>query len=189
MAGDETFEPDSVQIVSDLGQLKAFAHPLQARMLRVLQKREATATELAALVGEPASTISEHIEALVHAGLVRVSGQAQAGGQVPYRAGARYYGFRPDPSDLQLIAGPLSLALLETVGRELTISMESWPSQRMIGQVRRARLSSSRLLEFEERFEELVNEFWGSPDQDVDEQDDDPVMSLASVVYQYPDQD
>jgi hypothetical protein len=189
MSGDEAFEPDSVQIVSDLGQLRAFAHPLQARMLRILQKQEATGPELATLVGEPASLIGEHVEALVHAGLVKISGQRDESGETLYRAGARYYGFRPDPSDLQLIAGPLSLALLETVGRELTTSMDSWPSQRMIGQIRRARLSSSRLLEFEERFEELVNEFWGSPDQAVQEKDGDPVMSLASVVYRYPDQD
>lgn len=186
----ERFEPESAQIISDLGQLKAFTQPVQARLLRILQKLEASEEELATLIDETRDSVHEHLVALMHAGLVKEVGEREgADATVPtYRAGARYYGFRPDPNDLQLVAGPLSMALLEAVGQELVASMTEWPSQRMVGQLRRARLSSSRLIEFEERFEELVNEFWGSPDQDVDEREGDPVMSLASVVYRYPDE-
>lgn len=184
------FEPESVQIISDLGQLKAFTHPVQARLLRILQKHEATQAELAGFVDEPVESVRQHLDALMHTGLVKEVDHRDGDTheEMVYRAGARYYGFRPDPADLQLVAGPLSMALLEAVGQELVTSMGEWPSQRMIGQLRRARLSTSRLLEFEERFEELVNEFWGSPDQPANERDGDPVMSLASIVYRYPDQ-
>mgnify|MGYP001394842049 CR=1 FL=1 len=185
------FEPESAQIISDLGQLKAFTHPVQARLLRILQKREATPAELAAFIDEPPESVALHLDALRQAGLIKELGHrnGEADKETVYRAGARYYGFRPDPADLELVAGPVTMALLGAVGQELVASMDEWPTQRMIGQLRRARLSPSRLLEFEERFEELVDEFWGSPDQPAVERDDDPVMSLASVVYRYPDQD
>lgn len=182
------FEPERAQIVSDLGQLKAFTHPVQARLLRILQKQEATAAQLASLVDDPGDAVVEHLHALMQAGLAKEIGRGDDG-TARYRAGARYYGFRPDPSDLEMIAGPLSMALLKAVGQELTASMQTWPSQRMIGQIRRARLSPARLVEFEDRFEALVNEFWGSPDKPADERDGDPMMSLASVVYRYPDED
>lgn len=186
------FEPERIQVVSDLGQLRALTDPFQARLLRILQKHEATGSELERLLGEPAGVVRQGLAALMTVGLVKEVGQQEVPGEsqvAVYRAGARYYGFHPDPSDLQLVAGPLSMALLQAVGQELVSSMEEWPSQRMIGQLRRARLSPARLLEFEGRFEELVNEFWGSPDEPAVERESDPVMSLASVVYRYPDED
>lgn len=185
---DDRFEPDSFQTISDLGQLRAFTHPLQARMLRVLQKYQMSASHLAETIGESPEAIHDHLRALMHAGLVHEIAAAD-GQDAAYRAGARYYGFRPDPSDLELVAGPLSLALLEAVGHELSLSMSTWTAQRMIGQLRRARLSAARVVEFEDRLEALVNEFFGSPDQPLDEKAGDPVMSFASVVYRYPDED
>lgn len=188
MPRDKRFEPDSFQTISDLGQLKAFTHPLQARMLRILQKDAGTASRLAAIVEEPEDRVQQHLDTLIQAGLVKKTGE-DADGHAVYRAGARYYGFSPDPSQHEMVAGPLSLALLEAVGSELSLSMNAWPSQRMIGQLRRARLSPARVMEFTDRFEALVEEFWGSPDRPVDEKEGDPVISLASVVYRYPDQD
>jgi DNA-binding transcriptional ArsR family regulator len=188
MARDKRFKPDRFQTISDLGQLKAFSHPLQARMLRFLQKDEMTVPKLASVVEEPDDRVRQHVDTLMQAGLVKDVGQ-DGDGETLYRAGARYYEFRPDPGEHEPIAGAVSLALLEAVGHELSLSMSSWPAQRMIGQIRRARMSPARAVEFEDRFEELVNEFWGSPDQPVDEKDGDPVMALASVVYRYPDQD
>lgn len=188
MSRGNRFQPDSFQTISDLGQLKAITHPLQARMLRILQKYEMSGQQLAATIAEPEDLIREHLSVLMGAGLVKRVGSAD--GEPPaYRAGAIYYGFSPDPGDLEKVAGPVSLALLDAVGQELSLSMEAWPAQRMVGQLRRARLSPSRLVEFEDRFEALVDEFWGSPDQPVDERASDPVMSLASVVYRYPDED
>lgn len=55
------FEPERVQIVSDLGQLKAFTPPVQARLLRVLQKHEATGIELATIVGERGAMVRQHM--------------------------------------------------------------------------------------------------------------------------------
>jgi DNA-binding transcriptional ArsR family regulator len=187
MSRDARFEPDSFQTISDLGQLKAFTHPLQARMLRVLQKYEVTPAKLASVVDAPEDVIGQHLTALMQAGLVKQVDEKE--GQTIYRAGARYYGFLPDPGDMEMVAGPVSLALLEAVGQELSLSMNVWPSQRMIGQLRRARLSPLRVMEFTDRLEALVNEYWGSPDHPLDEKDGDPVMSLASVVYRYPDED
>lgn len=188
MSRDNRFQPESFQTISDLGQLKAFTHPIQARLLRILQKYEMTASQLASTIDEPEALVLEHLGAVMNVGLVKQIGPVD--GEPPvYRAGAIYYGFSPDPGDLEMVAGPLSLALLEAVGQELTLSMGGWPSQRMVGQLRRARLSPSRLVEFEDRFEALVDEFWGSPDRPVDEKASDPVMSLASVVYRYPDED
>lgn len=188
MSRDNRFQPESFQTISDLGQLRAFTHPIQARLLRILQKYQMTENQLADSIEEPEETVREHLDALIHAGLVKQVGPLD--GEPPaYRAGASYYGFSPDPGELEMIAGPLSLALLGAVGQELSISMQSWPAQRMVGQLRRARLSPSRLIEFEDRYAALVDEFWGSPDQPVDEKDSDPVMSLASVVYRYPDED
>ncbi len=184
---EKPFEPERVQIVSDLGQLRAFSHPVQARVLRILQKDEATEAEVAVQIGADIPSVREAITTLQNARLVVEAGQRDDGAAL-YRAAARFYGFRPEPGDLGLVAGPLSAALAQVVGQELHESMTAWPSQRMIGQLRRARLSPARLAEFEDRFEALVNEFWGSPDQPVDEREADPVLSLASVVYRYPEE-
>lgn len=184
---ENPFEPERVQIISDLGQLRAFSHPVQARMLRILQKDAATEADLAVKVGVDIPTVREAISVLRSVRLVVEAGHRDDGATL-YRTAARYYGFRPEPGDLGMVAGPMSTALLQVVGQELVESMTAWPSQRMIGQLRRARLSAVRLAEFEDRFEALVNEFWGSPEQPVDERDGDPVMSLASVVYRYPEE-
>lgn len=183
----KTFEPEPVQIISDLGQLRAFAHPVQARVLRILQKDQSTEEDIAPRVGVDIPTVREAITALESARLVVEVGQRDDGVAL-YRTAARYYGFRPEPGDLGMVTGPLSTTLLQVVGQELMESMTAWPAQRMIGQLRRARLSPVRLAEFEDRFEALVNEFWGSPDEPVDEREGDPVLSLASVVYRYPEE-
>lgn len=184
---EQHYEPDPVQILSDLGQLRAFSHPIQARLLRILQKDTVSEAELAVQAGEDIPSVREALAALRHAGLVREVGR-RGDGATLYRTGARFYAFRPEPGDLEMIAGPLSTALLQVVAEELTVSMTTWPAQRMIGQLRRAHLSPARLVEFEDRLEALVDEFWGSPDQPVEERDSDPVMSLASVVYRYPEE-
>lgn len=184
---EKSFEPERVQILSDLGQLRAISHPVQARVLRILQKDEATETEVAVQTGVDIPSVREALSALQDARLVVEVGHRDSGATL-YRTAARFYGFRPEPGDLGMVAGPLSTALLEVVGQELVESLTDWPAQRMIGQLRRAYLSPLRLAEFEDRFEALVNEFWGSPDQPVEERDGDPVMSLAAIVYRYPEE-
>lgn len=187
---DTPFEPEVAQIVSDLGQLKAFTDPAQARILRILQKHEATAPQLADLTGESVELVHEHLDALMHAGLVKkIAPPGDVNGEPSYRAGARFYSFKPDPADLKMVSGPVTTALLGVVEQELTSSMATWPAQRMSGQLRRARLSPVRVIEFEERFEALLAEFFGSPEQPADEKDDDPIISLASVLYRYPEED
>jgi DNA-binding transcriptional ArsR family regulator len=185
---EDRFEPEPFQVVSDLGQLKAFTDPLRNRILHILENREATNQQLAAIVDEPQAKVLHHVRVLLNAGLIRLVDQRIRGGNVEkfYRATARVYGFRPESPDTEALSGPLSGAALESVAQELVASMTLWPDQPRYWEGRRTRLSPERVEEFNERLLELIGEYWGNPDQPTREDPDGTLMALAAVMYRFP---
>jgi len=67
---------------------KALGHPLRARILRALQEREATPTQLAGLLGASVGTVAYHVRTLSSLGLIALTGETRVRGAVAhhYRA-------------------------------------------------------------------------------------------------------
>lgn len=179
----------SYQVVSDLGQLKVFTDPLKIMVLRVLQHQQLTVAEIAALVDEPDEVIAAQVEELMRIGMIEEAGAADV-----YRSTARIFHLSMDRgsqgcASSTITPASIAAATAESVGRELGASLTTWPDQLMNLEGRRARMSHARALEFNERLVELIQEYWGGPDQPVDENPEDPLMSFIGVWYRFPEKD
>lgn len=194
MSDAERFEPKPFQAVSDLRQLKAFTDPIRNRLLHILADREATNQQLAAILDEPQAKVLHHIRVLLDVGLIILVEQRVRGHNVEklYRATARAYGFRPEVADVEMISGPVSGAIFESVTQELMASLKLWPDQPLYWETRRARLSPDRVAEFDKRLLALIAEFWGEVDEpaaadpDADADTDADLMAFATTTYRFP---
>jgi DNA-binding transcriptional ArsR family regulator len=54
-------------------QLRVLGDPFRLRLFELVRERDASITELAAIVERPKSTVSYHVRVLVDAGLARVA--------------------------------------------------------------------------------------------------------------------
>ncbi len=188
MSGIERFEPAPFQVVSDLRQLKAFTDPMRNRLLHILASQEATNQQLASMLDESQAKVLHHVRFLLDVGLIALVEQRVRGGNVEkfYRATARVYGFRPDPSDVETVSGPVSGAIFESVTQELVASLKLWPDQPLYWETRRGRLSRERAQEFDERLLALIAEFWGELGEPVTVEPDANLMALATTMYRFP---
>ncbi len=71
--------------------VKAYAHPLRVEILRLLEDRVASPSELAAEVGAPLSNTSYHVRRLEELGLVELKGRILRRGAVEHRYAARVH--------------------------------------------------------------------------------------------------
>lgn len=177
----------SHQVVSDLGQLKVFTDPVKIMVLRVLQHQELSVAEIAALVDEPDEVIEGQVQEMMHIGMIEEAETAGA-----YRSKARIFQLSMDrggQSGTSSTITPVTIAAAtaESVGRELGASLTTWPDQLMNFEGRRARMTHARVLEFNERLVDLIHEYWGGPDQPVEEDPADPLMSFIGLWYRFPE--
>jgi DNA-binding transcriptional ArsR family regulator len=181
-------EPEPFQAVSTAKELKALANPIRNRILHILASHEATNQQLSVILDESQAKVLHHVRVLLDAGLIRLVDQRIRGGNVEkfYRATARVYGFRPDPTLPEDFAGPVSVAGLESVTQELAASLKAWPGQPLYWEGRRARMSAERLAEFNDRMLALITEYWGDLERPIDEDPDDDVMAMAAVMFRFP---
>lgn len=184
MADDTPFEPVPFQPVSEPRQLKAFTDPLRNRILHILANRPATNQQLAASLGESQAKVLHHVRFLLEVELISLVEQRVTGGNVEkyYRASARLYGFRPDPSGMETLSG----AVFEAVTQEVVASLSLWPDQNLGWEGRRARLSPERLKEFDSRLLALIAEYWGGPETPPRDDPDADLMAFATVTYRFP---
>ncbi|MGC4189887.1 MAG: winged helix-turn-helix domain-containing protein [Thermomicrobiales bacterium] len=178
------FQPAPFQIVSDPRELKAFADPLRNRLLHILADREATNQQLAATLGESQAKVLHHVRVLLETGLIVLVAERIKGGNVEkfYRATARLYGIRAKPDEESSITGPVFEGLLQ----EIVASETRWPEQPQSWETRRARLHPDRVIEFRDRLNALIAEYWGSGDGPAPDEPGAPLMSFASVTFRHP---
>ena len=193
MAEKARFEPESHQIISDLGQMRLFSNPMKMRLLRILQRQEATLGQLAEMLGEQEDVVFRHIEQLSARRLVRTVDRQVRDGQIRdvYRASALIYQLRPDPADVRtsatsLTGATVAAATMDAVTSEIVTSIETWPDQRMNYEGRRTHMPYSRAEEFNEKLVRLVDEYWGSPDSPVEGDPDDPLLAFIGFWYRFP---
>lgn len=81
--------------MADVGQLRAFAHPVRLRLLSLLRARTASATQLAGELGIATGSASYHLRTLAAAGLIEVAEERK------HRGGTeRIYQLARPPSEL-----------------------------------------------------------------------------------------
>lgn len=194
MAEKARFEPEAQQIISDLGQLQLFTNPLKMRLLRILQRQEATLDELGVMVSEAEDVVDRHVSELTERHLVRTVGRQVRNGQVRnvYRATARIYQLRPEPINpvrpaTTFTGTAFAAATLDSIESELLTSIETWPNQRLNYEGRRARMPYARAEEFNEKLVRLIDEYWGDGGEPVDEDPDDPLLSFIGLWYRFPE--
>lgn len=194
MAEKSRFQPEAHQIVSDLGQLQLFANPMKMRLLRILQRQEATIDELGGMIGEAEDVVDRHVGELAERRLVRRVDRQVRNGHIRdvYRASARIYQLRPEPIDPVAPATTFSgsafaAATLDSITSEVLTSVETWPNQRMNYEGRRARMPYTRAAEFNEKLVQLVDEYWGDGTEPLDEDPDDPLLAFIGFWYRFPE--
>lgn len=71
-------------LITDTRVVKALSHPLRARLLTMLDRREASPKQLSAELGEPLGTVSYHVRTLHDLGLLRLVGEKRQRGTVEH---------------------------------------------------------------------------------------------------------
>ena len=91
--GSSAMSASDRRIAGDAGRWKAMSHPLRREMLRYLARHEAaTATTIAAALGENTGAASYHLRVLADAGVIE---------EIPERAHGRERWWRSVPADLR----------------------------------------------------------------------------------------
>lgn len=195
MAENARFQPEESQIVSDLGQLRLFASPMKMRILRILQRQEATIGQLSEMIDEPEEMLSRHLQQLLDRRIIiTVDRQVRSGTiQDVYRATALIYNLRPAPMDIDSPAttftgSTIAAATMDSVTSEVVTSIETWPNQRMNYEGRRTRMPYTRAEEFNEKLVALVDEYWGSTDHPVEQDPNDPLLAFVGFWYRFPEE-
>jgi DNA-binding transcriptional ArsR family regulator len=100
--------------ITDPRVVKAYSHPLRIRILRLLEDRVASATEISKELDVPLSNASYHVRKLLELGLIELVGRVQRRGVIEHRYAARYH---PTLSDEEF--GALPPMVKQTYLREL----------------------------------------------------------------------
>jgi DNA-binding transcriptional ArsR family regulator len=100
--------------ITDPRVVKAYSHPLRIRILRMLEDRVASPSEISAELDVPLSNASYHVRKLLELGLIELVGRVQRRGVIEHRYAARYH---PTISDDEF--GALPPLVRQTYMREL----------------------------------------------------------------------
>lgn len=71
-------------LLTDPKVVKALAHPLRAKLLTILDRREASPSQLSGELGQPLGTVSYHVRTLHDMGLLRLVGEKRQRGAVEH---------------------------------------------------------------------------------------------------------
>jgi DNA-binding transcriptional ArsR family regulator len=77
--------------ITDPRVVKAYSHPLRIRILRMLEDRVASPTEISGELDVPLSNASYHVRKLLELGLIELVGRVQRRGVIEHRYAARYH--------------------------------------------------------------------------------------------------
>jgi predicted ArsR family transcriptional regulator len=191
MSGKTSMSQEPFRVISDLGQLRVFTDPVKIRILRVLQRQQATISDLAGIVECPKADVERVVAELSSVGLVEAIDD-ESGQNAAYRATARIFQlFPPDGRDGvssdTINAATMAQGIVESIGSEVISSLATWPDQAMSSDARRARISLTRVMEFNDRLRELVDEYWGGPGREIEEDPNETLRSFISLWYRFPE--
>jgi DNA-binding transcriptional ArsR family regulator len=147
---DETISADSP------ARLKAVGHRLRALILDLVLERAMTVTELADRVRKPRGTVAHHVDVLVDAGLLKVTGTRRV------RAiDERFYGRTAHTIVFPEAAHDGDLPFIADARAEADLS--DWSEHAGGFTLRHARIPEERVAEFTERVMALATDFTRLP--------------------------
>lgn len=167
-------QPDAGLPPASVEQLKALAHPVRLRILRLCLDRELTNKDLADALGLAPGTVLRHVRALLHAGFL-ASGEVRTGrrGAVerPYRTTGASSTLAVHEVGHADLSREVELAIVEAHRAELAAA----PPGAVRSQIRwNLRLGPAALAELAERVEGVIAEY---------RQRDDPDAVPASLLW------
>ncbi|MBP0459708.1 ArsR/SmtB family transcription factor [Streptomyces montanisoli] len=124
--------------VTDLGTLKAFAHPLRMKLYRALSvSRTATVTQLADQVDEAVSLVSYHLRKLAEHGLIeeaeRRGGDGRERWWQPVAEGLSFreedFSDAPEKAAVHAAVGRMAFEERSSLFRSYLDSAASWPAE------------------------------------------------------------
>ena len=143
-------------VLTKPAEIRALVDPLHATILDLLLERAATVSELAQAVGRPKSTIAYHVQRLVDAGLLQVvrTRRVRAIEERFYGRTARLFFMGAVPPD-QRTPPPWSNFLADAAAE----SIPSYHADTMFANLRHARISRERAVEFWRAVEDVMRQF------------------------------
>ncbi len=123
-----TDERDSIQVLTDLEQIRVLADPLRIRILELLCDEELTTKQVARKLDEKATRLYHHVEALERVGLIRLTRTRQNRGTIEkyyigvakaFRADAQAFTGQPGSEDAGEALGAMVSTITDTVANEL----------------------------------------------------------------------
>lgn len=172
--------------INDLEQLKLLSDPLKLGLVQAFAEEERTVAEAAEMLGEPLTKLYRHVDALLDAGLVEVTGERKKRGTVErrFRAVARRYEVEdgllgatdPGPEDESI------RALLRGAENEIMAALHG-PKEPLAPSVARfrAKASPDRLRELQERMFSWLEEIG-----EEDEVPGDDAIEVGALIALYP---
>lgn len=175
---ERAFDP-SRDVLLDARNLRGLAHPLRLKLLGLLREEgPATATSLAARLGESSGATSYHLRQLAEYGFIRDSGVPSSGRERWWEAAHQYTYFEP-VEDADEGSRLLGVEYLRAVARAYGARMESWvdaletmpPAWREVGAISDYRLRLTPVLaarlvdelnDLAERYRDQVSEQAGA---------------------------
>ncbi|MFF1446865.1 ArsR/SmtB family transcription factor [Streptomyces sp. NPDC058274] len=188
---------DQTRNITDLGTLKAFAHPLRLKLYRALHvARTATASQLADQVDEAVSLVSYHLRKLAEHGLIEEATQSGDGRERWWQPAAegltvRHEDIKDAPEKLAAQSA-LTRTLLEQrvdlYRRHLDESeswSDAWRSAGFEGEYL-PRLNASELGELQRELDDLIKKYQARGRSAEEAGDDQGRENVAIHVYGFP---
>ena len=164
-----------------LDEVRALAHPLRLRIIRLTYDRSLTNKELAAELGENPATVLHHVRTLLRTGFLVPDGERpgpRGTVEKPYRSTGKSWNLDVDrEAKANQVARASIDAFMAEVSRVSDVSQLSTTRAPL-------RLTEERRREFDERVHELVEEFAG--DVEAGEHEESEGERLALFISLYP---
>ncbi|KUO22899.1 ArsR/SmtB family transcription factor [Streptomyces dysideae] len=184
--------------ISDMGTLKAMAHPLRLRLYRALYiARTATASQLAEQVDEAVSLVSYHLRKLAEHGLIEEAEQQSADGRERWWRPAsegltiRHEDIKDAPEKLAA-QGALSRTLVEQRAafyRRYLDESESWSDEWRSASLESEylpRLTAAELAELQDELDTLIKKYQARGRTAEEAGDSQGRENVAIHVYGFP---
>lgn len=150
---------DADLVLNDPRQLKALGDETRARILRILQTREASAKQLCELLDMTHGKVGHHIKVLREAGLIEVVEERKVRAMTEKLYGLTYKTLRVDLPNHNRLAFSLNQAALE--------ASDDQPFE-PVAPVFIARMTERAAKQFHDRVVELAKEFASTDEPDGD---------------------
>jgi DNA-binding transcriptional ArsR family regulator len=163
-----------------LEEVRALAHPLRLRIIRLTYDRSLTNKELASELGENPATVLHHVRTLLRTGFLEPDRERpgpRGTVEKPYRSTGKSWNL---DVDTEATANQVARASIDAFLAEISRVSDS---ERLSTTRAPMRLTEERRREFEQKVMDLMDEYAGDVDSGGDEAGDGERLALFLAVY------